>query len=202
MEQQSTNSAPKKRTKPDWTAKFLRALAKTGNIKASCAAVGIDRSRFYQRRDSDSAFAAAAAAALEDSTDDLELEARRRAQDGLMRVKFHQGMPIMVPVLDADGRPVMTAQLGADGQPDLSLPPRPLLEPYAEHEYSDTLLIFLLKAHRPEKYRERFDVRTQGNIQVTRGFDLAELTDAELEQYEALLDTLHRRREARTLPSQ
>lgn len=29
-------------------------------------------------------------------------------------------------------------------------------------KYSDTLLIFLLKAHRPEKYRERYDVTTAG----------------------------------------
>jgi hypothetical protein len=30
-------------------------------------------------------------------------------------------------------------------------------EPYYELEYSDTLLIFLLKGIRPEKYRERFE---------------------------------------------
>jgi hypothetical protein len=29
-------------------------------------------------------------------------------------------------------------------------------------EYSDTLAIFLLKAHKPEKYRERFDVEHAG----------------------------------------
>ena len=31
-----------------------------------------------------------------------------------------------------------------------------------ETRYSDTLLIFLLKARAPEKYRERFDVTTAG----------------------------------------
>lgn len=30
-------------------------------------------------------------------------------------------------------------------------------------EYSDTLLIFLLKAHRPEKFRERLDVTSGGD---------------------------------------
>lgn len=33
-------------------------------------------------------------------------------------------------------------------------------------EYSDTLAIFLLKAHRPEKYRERHEVRHQGGTTV------------------------------------
>jgi hypothetical protein len=42
-------------------------------------------------------------------------------------------------------------------------------------EYSDTLLIFRLKAERPEKYRERTDVRHSGKIDVSR------LSDAELQ---------------------
>lgn len=42
-------------------------------------------------------------------------------------------------------------------------------------EYSDTLLIFRLKAARPEKYRERTDVRHSGKI------DVSKLTDAELQ---------------------
>lgn len=33
-------------------------------------------------------------------------------------------------------------------------------------KYSDTLLIFLLKAARPEKYRERAEVRQTGKVQV------------------------------------
>jgi hypothetical protein len=35
-------------------------------------------------------------------------------------------------------------------------------------EYSDTLLIFRLKAARPEKYRERSDVKHSGHIDVSR----------------------------------
>lgn len=31
-------------------------------------------------------------------------------------------------------------------------------------KYSDALAMFLLKAHRPEKYRERFDVASSGSI--------------------------------------
>jgi hypothetical protein len=52
---------------------------------------------------------------------------------------------------------------------------KPVTVPYVEHEYSDTLLIFLLKGARPEKYRERADVRHSGKI------DVSKLTDAELQ---------------------
>ena len=34
------------------------------------------------------------------------------------------------------------------------------------NEYSDTLAIFLMKAHRPEKYRERSEVKTDGNLTI------------------------------------
>jgi hypothetical protein len=33
-------------------------------------------------------------------------------------------------------------------------------------KYSDVLLIFLMKAKRPDVYRERYDVRTQGNLNI------------------------------------
>jgi hypothetical protein len=42
-------------------------------------------------------------------------------------------------------------------------------------EYSDTLLIFRLKAARPEKYRERSDIRHSGKI------DVSKLSDDELQ---------------------
>lgn len=32
---------------------------------------------------------------------------------------------------------------------------------------SDTLLIFLLKARKPERYREQFDQRHQGHVEIT-----------------------------------
>lgn len=48
---------------------------------------------------------------------------------------------------------------------------------------SDTLLIFLLKAHRPEKYRERFDV----NVSIKPPKPYSEMTDAELTEFKAKL---------------
>src|SRR5262249_34293461 len=120
--------------------------------------------RPYQVRKEDEAFALAWDDALEEAADALELEARRRACEGLRKVKFHNGEPIMVPALGPDGRPLVTA----DNQP--------VLVPYVEHEYSDVLLIFLLKAARPEKFRERYEVRHGGTV----GLDLRGLSDAEL----------------------
>lgn len=37
----------------------------------------------------------------------------------------------------------------------------------AVREYSDALAMFLLKAHRPNKYRERSEVAMSGNLSVT-----------------------------------
>jgi len=36
----------------------------------------------------------------------------------------------------------------------------------SKREYSDTLMIFLLKANRPEKYRERYEVQHAGNVKI------------------------------------
>ena len=60
------------------------------------------------------------------------------------------------PVLDADGKPVMRPRLDEDGKPMVA----------SVQRYSDTLAIFLLKAHAPDKYRERtsVDLKAQVNI--------------------------------------
>jgi hypothetical protein len=67
-----------------------------------------------------------------------------------------------------------------------------LLEAIAQQrakESSDTLLIFLLKAHRPEKYRERHDVRHSGAVARVQ-FDWDALAE-ELDQAE--VDSVEKR---------
>ena len=49
-----------------------------------------------------------------------------------------------------------------------------VVEVVEETTYSDTLLIFLLKARAPDKYRERFDIRATATVQVV-GYDTADL---------------------------
>lgn len=140
-------------------------LAESGNIRLSCEAAGIERSTAYDLRKSDAVFAAEWESALDEASDLLEQEARRRAHDGVRRLKFDRGLPIMVPVVGADGLVVKDK----DGKPELT--------PYVEHEYSDTLLIFLLKATNPEKYR---DTTRNYNVNLTPE-QAATMSDAELD---------------------
>lgn len=154
MSRNPQNPTPKK--PPRWVKGFLSALSTTGNVSSACKAVGVDRKTVYDRRDADEAFAAAWNDALDQAADLLEEEARRRAYEGVRRYKFDRGKPIMVPVVGDDGLVVKDEK----GNPELV--------PYVEQEYSDTLIIFLLKGARPEKYRERTDVRHSGKIDVTR----------------------------------
>lgn len=160
MSETVQNLTPKKR--PRWVKGFLVALAESGNVRLSCEAANVTRTAVYDLRESEETFAADWDQALDEAADLLEQEARRRAHDGVQRVKFHKGHPIMVPVLGPDGLVVR----GKDNGPEMV--------PYVEHEYSDTLLIFLLKGARPETYRDRTDVRHSGKI------DLSKLSDDEL----------------------
>jgi hypothetical protein len=106
---------------------FLDALRETGVIAYACKLAGIGQTAAYKWRDDEEDFARDWSEALEEALDMLELEARRRAHDGLIKKKFKDGEPIIDP---------------ETGQQ------------YYEREYSDTLMIFLLKGGRPEKYRE------------------------------------------------
>src|SRR4051794_28958869 len=102
-----------------WYQAFLDRLAETSNVAAACRHAGISRQTAYVNKAANAEFAALWDQAIEDATDDLELEARRRAKDGCEKPVFYQGE-----------------------------------ECGSVREYSDTLMIFLLKAHRPDKYRE------------------------------------------------
>jgi hypothetical protein len=127
-----------------WEAPFLAALAITGVVTYACRAAPVPPRTAYYRREQDEDFARQWREALEESTDDLVLEARRRALQGVRKFRFHQGDLIRVPLTDEKGAEI----LDETGQP--------VMVPYVEHEYSDTLIIFLLKAHRPAVYRETF----------------------------------------------
>lgn len=53
-------------------------------------------------------------------------------------------------------------------------------------EYSDTLLIFLLKGAAPQKYRERFEHSGPGGGPIRHEYDWSRLTDEEVETIVAL----------------
>lgn len=131
---------------------FLAVACDGWSVARACAAVGIARLTFYRWQESDLAFAAAYRLARAEATERLEDEARRRAVDGVQRVKpvYHEG-----------------EQIGT----------------ITETDYSDTLLIFLLKGLKPEVYRDK--VQVSANVRV--GGDDDVLTDDELAAISAAL---------------
>ena len=145
--------------------RFLAAFRETGNIRHACERSGVSRSSHYDWVIDDPGYKSDFAQATEDAADLLEAEARRRAHEGLVRYKFGKG-----------GEPLTHPETG---------------EPYREYEYSDTLLIFLLKGLKPEVYRERYEhtvvhpdvvKRLQSTIDAVRQLPAA--------QAEPLLDQL------------
>ena len=111
-------------------AAVLAALAETGNGAKACASAEIGRTAFYEWvKEPD--FAKAADDAMEQASDKLESEARRRAHDGVDEPVWFQGM-----------------QCGT------------------VRKYSDTLLIFLLKGAKPDKYRERTSVVVEDPVKA------------------------------------
>jgi hypothetical protein len=107
--------------------RFLKALADTGSVTAAVAMAGTSRTRVYELRKIDPAFAAVWYESEEVASDKLEEEARRRAVDGVQEPLVSAGKIVR----DDDGLPI------------------------AIRRYSDSLLLALLKAHRPERFKDR-----------------------------------------------
>lgn len=125
---------------------FLEEFARSGNIAHAAKIAGIGRQTHYDWINPElSKDAEEYRAMFEDAKHDaiavLELEARRRATDGVVRIKFHKG------------------------------------ERFEELQYSDTLLIFLLKGNAPEKYRERYEVQHAGEIDVNHNIRIVQDDD-------------------------
>ena len=74
-----------------WQAQFLAYLGKTANVSAAARFAGQPRSAVDEYRKREAAFAAAWLQALEEAADRLEMEALRRAVDGVKEDKFYQG---------------------------------------------------------------------------------------------------------------
>lgn len=147
-----------KRT-PEKKIAFCSVLAETCNVGRACKTIDISRTTAYEWRKEDEEFAEAWDRAIEIGVTALEDEARRRAFEGVDKPLSHQGQltpmyePVLddydIPVLDDDGMPRMRPVFDEDGK-----------QRYVTiKEYSDTLAIFLLKAHAPEKYRERTETK-------------------------------------------
>jgi hypothetical protein len=107
--------------------RFLRALADTGIVSVAVEIAGTSRTRVYELRKHNSGFASAWEEAEEQAADALEAEAWRRAVDGVPEPLVSGGKIVR----DDDGQPL------------------------AIRRYSDTLMLALLKARRPERFKDR-----------------------------------------------
>ena len=108
--------------------RFIKELSKSGSVTQAAKVVGFSPSTLAQHRVDDRAFDAAWHEAIEAAADTLELEARRRAVDGVEKPIFWQG-----------------EEVGS------------------VREYSDSLLQFLLKGNKPDKFRDRASLDVAGS---------------------------------------
>jgi hypothetical protein len=104
---------------------FLEAFRKTGTIWGAARAVGISREAVYDWKENDPEFAQAFQEADEEVTELLESTAIQRAVEGVSQPVVYKGRVVR----DKDGQAIE-----------------------ARREHSDALLMFLLRARRPEKY--------------------------------------------------
>jgi hypothetical protein len=107
---------------------FLEALSNSGNVRAACLAGGISKTHIYRLREEDEGFKKRWDEALDDACEVLEAEARRQAIYGSKEETV---------IYNARGRVKEKKVVTKSGK---------------------TLIIFLLKAHKPEKYRERYEI--------------------------------------------
>jgi hypothetical protein len=125
---------------------FIAELSKRGIVLHACNVASVGRATAYQWYDADPDFAAAWDRALEIATDAMEAEAWRRGVEGVEKPLIVGGRLVSERVFN--GQPPGKDE--ADG-------PVAMIR-----EYSDSLLQVMLKANRPEKYRDRASLEVTG----------------------------------------
>ena len=131
----------------DWKPVFIEALRATGNVTRAARYAGRSRNQAYHVRRHSEDFAAQWDEALEEGTDLLDAEARRRAVTGTDKPVFYKGEVVG-----------------------------------SITKYSDRLLMFLLKAHDPQVFRDGGKVKHTGATDV----------DVDRDREKSILETLDR----------
>lgn len=140
---------------PERLTAFCAALSETCNVGKACTAINISRWTAYKWRKTMPEFAEAWDEAMRAGVTGLEDEAHRRAFEGVEDPLTHLGQFTYLWREDEHGNKV------------------PVLDENGEHKvasvrkYSDTLAIFLLKAHAPEKYRENSHIQLSGHLSLS-----------------------------------
>jgi hypothetical protein len=160
-------------------------------VYKACAAIGMTRQQVYVWRRDMPDFARDWDEALKIGVTALEDEAHRRAFEGVQEPLVHKGQFTyqVEDVLGEDGQPVISEatlepvrriRRDKDGNPMVA----------TVTKASDTLAIFLLKAHNPEKYRDNSRVEMAGSL------DLRHVSEDEIDQELAELAQLEAARAA------
>jgi hypothetical protein len=134
----------KKKGRP-WRKAFLVELKRHGNIVVACNKLGVGRRTVYDHRRRDPVFDQAVADAVDEALDMAEAELYRRAVQGEEHVMLHKGEPVLDPKTG---------------------------EPIKFKRRSDLLLMFYLKAKRPE-FRENANI--EGKIKAAVDHAIGEL---------------------------
>ena len=156
-----SNLKPKQRA-------FLAAYSVSGVIAVAARAAKVPRVMHYMWHRDNKDYRLAFQDAKGEAIDALEEEARRRAKDGVRRVKFYKGTPLMIPAFNEAGEMIK------DAKGEI------VMFPYYEHEYSDRLLEFILTAARPKKFKHRESVEHSGRVEYVHDGNSAIPTPEEL----------------------
>lgn len=157
---------------------FLAAYVRLANVSKAAKAAKIERALHYRWLEEDPDYPKQFQAAQREAAQVLEDEAIRRAHEGINKPLVYKGQFTYKtrPKRNADGSIVQ--ENGKTVYEEYGAP-------LAVREYSDGMLMFLLRGFMPGKYRENSSVELSGpgggSIPVTDP-RLAELTDEELEQ--------------------
>ena len=139
--------------KRDWKPAFIEVLRETGNVTLAAQHAGQSRNQVHDVRQRSKRFAAQWDNALEEATDLLEAEARRRAFTGIDKPVFYKGKVVG-----------------------------------STKKYSGPLLMFLLEAHRPQKFRDGGKVEQPGATDVGVDRDIEKRLMERLDRMAALGD--------------
>ena len=146
---------------------FLTVYAELGNVKAAAQAAKVARRSHYYWLEQPE-YAVAFASVREVAVECLEAEVRHRAVEGVEEPVIYRGKLCYQKDLDPE-----TGEMRTTGK---------LL---TTRRYSDTLLIFLLKAARPEKY-VRWLGETARPVAAPPRADLTRLNEDQREQLKEL----------------
>jgi hypothetical protein len=150
------NSTPAQKPLATWRVAFISALSVNANVTAAAKAAEVNRQYCYECRTNDASFAQEWDDALVAAVEGLEERAWNRARFADIQYKFTK-----------DGDPILHPETG---------------KPYYEHVGSDTVMLRLLEAHKPDLYKQRSAVDVNATVKTEPKYDLSKLSPADLLQ--------------------